>query len=123
MSVIYGVGCDLCEVDRIKSSAERERFLERAFSKEERLRFDGMKNPFMSMAGAWAAKEAFAKSLGTGVRDFSLDEITVSHDELGAPFFKFEGNALKAAQGLKLHLSISHTKNYAQAFCIACREE
>jgi holo-[acyl-carrier protein] synthase len=112
-------GCDLVEIARIKKAAERESFCRRAFSEEERERFAQMNSPFESMAGAWAAKEAFAKSLGTGVRGFSLDEITVAHDELGAPFFKLSGCAAAAAKGYEFSLSISHTKEYAQAFCIA----
>ncbi|MCD8094767.1 MAG: holo-ACP synthase [Ruminococcus sp.] len=121
--MIYSVGCDIIEVARIKKSAESESFMCRAFSAEEIERFSLTPHPAQSMAGAWAAKEAFAKSLKTGVRGFSLDEITIAHDELGAPYFKLSGNAKKAAEGLELHLSISHTKEYAQAFCIACRKE
>jgi holo-[acyl-carrier protein] synthase len=119
----YAVGCDLVEVARIKKAAERESFCRHAFSKEEMLRFSNMKFPYESMAGVWAAKEAFAKALGTGVRGFSLNEITVAHDELGAPFFKLVGRTADAAAELEFSLSISHTKDYAQAFCIACRKE
>lgn len=117
----YAAGCDLVEVARIKKAAEREGFCRRAFSEEEMLRFSEMKYPYESMAGAWAAKEAFAKALRTGVRGFSLNEITVAHDELGAPFFKLSGQAAAAAEGMGFSISISHTKDYAQAFCIAYR--
>jgi holo-[acyl-carrier protein] synthase len=119
----YAVGCDLVEVARIKKAAESSGFCRRAFSEEEMRRFSDMSAPYQSMAGAWAAKEAFAKALGTGVRGFSLSEITVAHNELGAPFFKFAGKAEEIARGLELSLSISHTKEYAQAVCIACGKE
>ncbi len=120
---IYGIGCDLVEVDRIKKASERESFIQHAFSKREIERFNSMNAPAQSMAAAWAAKEAFSKALHTGVRGFSLTEITISHDQLGAPFYELEGMALKAAKGLDLQLSLSHTKEYAQAFCVACTKE
>lgn len=119
----YFAGCDLVKVARIRKAAERESFLRRAFSSEELRRFSSMKNPYMSMSGAWAAKEAFSKAIGTGVRDFSLNEITVAHTELGAPYFIFSGNALSVSVGWEFSLSISHTAEYAQAFVIACRKE
>ena len=84
----YRVGCDLQEVERVKNAAQRDSFCRRAFSDEERRRFSQMKDPYQSMAGTWAAKEAFAKALGTGVRGFSLNEITVAHDELGSPYLR-----------------------------------
>lgn len=117
--MIVGIGCDIVEVARIKKAAERECFLRRAFSHEELEKFSKLSNRYEHMAGAWAAKEAFAKALGTGVSGFSLDEITVAHNKLGAPFFKLYGSALAAAEGLTLHVSISHIKDYAQAFCVA----
>ena len=67
------------------------------------------------MAGAWAAKEAFSKALHTGVTGFSLDEITVMHGENGEPYLLLSGNAAKAAEGLTVHISISHIKEFAQA--------
>lgn len=119
----YTVGCDIVEVERIKKASLNSGFCRRAFSADENLRFSEMKYPYMSMAGAWAAKEAFGKALGTGISGFSLNEITIEHDEKGAPFYTFSGNALKAAEGLTFSLSISHTKQYAQAVCIACRKD
>lgn len=119
----YRVGCDLQEVERVKNAAQRDSFCRRAFSDEERRRFSQMKDPYQSMAGTWAAKEAFAKALGTGVRGFSLNEITVAHDELGAPFLKLEGAAAQAAAGLEFSISISHTREMAQAVCIAERSD
>jgi holo-[acyl-carrier protein] synthase len=118
----YTVGCDITEVARIKKAAENEKFLRRVFSSEEIAQFEKKPSPYESMAGAWAAKEAFAKSLGTGVRGFGLNEITVAHDELGAPFFKLTGSAAVIAAGLEFSLSISHTKTIAQAVCIAQRK-
>lgn len=119
MSSISGVGCDLIEVARVRRAASRESFCRRAFSTEEMEFFSLFKDPAQEMAGVWAVKEAFSKSIGTGVRGFSLNEITVAHDELGAPYLKLVGNAKKCAGDRTFHISISHTKEYAQAFCVA----
>ncbi|MCR5142425.1 MAG: holo-ACP synthase [Ruminococcus sp.] len=117
--MIAGVGCDLIEVERVKRAASRESFCRRAFSAEEMEFFSQFRDPAQEMAGVWAVKEAFSKSIGTGVRGFSLNEITVAHDELGAPYLVLCGNAAKCAGDRRFHISISHTKEYAQAFCVA----
>ena len=56
------------------------------------------KNPFETMAGHWAVKEAFSKAVKTGVRDFSLNEISVLRDELGAPYLELTGKAKELAK-------------------------
>ncbi len=117
--MIAGIGCDLIEVARVRRAAARESFCRRAFSPEEREFFSQFNDPAQEMAGVWAVKEAFSKSIGTGVRGFSLNEITVAHDELGAPYLKLAGNALNCAGDRIFHITISHTKEYAQAFCVA----
>ena len=117
--MIAGIGCDLIEVARIRRAAGRESFCRRAFSAAEMEFFSRFRDPGQEMAGVWAAKEAFSKSLGTGIRGFSLNEITISHDELGAPLLVLTGNALKCAEGRRFHISITHTKEYAEAICIA----
>lgn len=116
--MIYGIGCDIIEVERVKNAAGRDSFRRRAFSAAELERFDKMNAPWQSMAGAWAAKEAFSKALHTGVSGFSLDEITVMHGENGEPYLLLSGNAAKAAEGLTVHISISHIKEFAQAYCV-----
>ncbi len=116
--MIYGIGCDLTEVARMKKAAERESFLKRAFSQAELDRFAMFRDPSESMAGAWAAKEAFSKALHTGVTGFSLTEVSVLHRDNGEPYLSLSGNAAKLAEGLKVHISISHEHEYAQAFCV-----
>ncbi len=116
--MIYGIGCDIAEVARMKRAAERESFMKRAFSAAERERFSRLRVPYESMAGAWAAKEAFGKALHTGILGFTLDEVSVLHRENGEPYLELTGNAAKAAEGLTIHISISHEHEYAQAFCV-----
>ena len=80
---------------------------------------------YESYAGAFCAKEAFAKALGTGVRGFSLCEVQILHDEYGAPNFSLSGNAQKIAteKGLEFSLSITHTDTIAMASVIAYSKE
>lgn len=116
--MIYGIGCDIAEVARIRKASERESFLRRVFSESELAAFAKLKDPCESMAGAWAAKEAFSKALHTGVRGFELTDISVLHDKLGAPYLELCGSAKMAAKALKVHISISHTHEYAVAYCV-----
>lgn len=121
----FSVGTDLAEVARIRKSCERASFVERVYSAAERAYFDTKRDPAESMAGSWAAKEAFGKSLGTGVRGFELTEVSVARDELGCPRLELTGNAAKIAEerGLEFSVSITHTKEYASAVVIAFPKE
>jgi holo-[acyl-carrier protein] synthase len=118
--MIY-TGIDLVEIDRIKRSIKNPRFLSRVFSPQE-LKFFAQRsfNP-STIAANFCAKEAFAKALGTGIRGFSLNEISVLRDRMGAPYILLTGKAreLITARGLKLSISVSHTKNYATAVLVA----
>ena len=115
------VGIDLIEINRLKKSSESEHFMKRVFSEKERAFFCLKSNPFPSMAGNWAVKEAFSKALGTGVRGFSLNEISVLRNDLGSPYIELEGNALEIAKSrnLEFSVSITHTNGWAEAVVIA----
>lgn len=121
----FSVGTDLAEVARIRKSCESERFLNRVYSQTELAYFKTKRDPSESMAGSWAAKEAFGKSLGTGVRGFELTEVSVVRDELGCPHLELTGNAAEIAEklGLEFSVSITHTKEYASATVIAFPKE
>lgn len=116
---MYTVGIDIVDIERIEKSASNGRFLSRVFSKKELDFFSAKKNPFPSMAGSWAAKEAFSKSLGTGLNGFSLNEVSVMRDENGKPFLELSGKALEIAKDLSFSVSISHTAALATAVVIA----
>ncbi len=117
-------GIDLVEVARVRKSVENPRFLSRYFSEGERAIFAQKPNAHQTVAAHFAAKEAFAKALGTGVRGFALCEIEILRNELGAPFFVFSGGALALVQkmGYRFSLSITHTREYAAAVVTAYRE-
>lgn len=117
-------GIDLTEIERIKKSTENPRFTARVFSAKEQEYFASKKNPYPSMAAAFAAKEAFSKALGTGIREFALNEVSVEHNSLGAPFFTFTGSAAEIVRRRKLtfSLSLTHTDTVAAAFVVATEE-
>ena len=70
-------------------------------------------------AARFAAKEAFSKALGTGINGFSLTEIEIAENEKGKPYFILSGRAEKLAEGLTLHLSMSHERDAAVAMVVA----
>ena len=114
-------GIDLTEIERIKKSCQNPRFIARVFSAKEQEYFASKRNPYPSMAAAFEAKEAFSKALGTGIRGFELNEVSVEHDPLGAPFFTFTGHAAEIVRQRKLSfsLSLTHTDTVAAAFVVA----
>jgi holo-[acyl-carrier protein] synthase len=77
-----------------------------------------------TIAASYAAKEAFSKAMGTGVRGFSLAEVSVLRDSLGAPYFALSGRAarLAAERGLCFSVSLTHTDELAAAFVVAWQE-
>lgn len=117
------IGTDIVEISRVKKSIERPRFLEKYFSEEERRLFALRGNNPETIAGRFCVKEAFSKALGTGVRDFSLDEVSTLSDELGAPHITVTGRAEALLRGRKTAVSISHTKEYATAVVLIYGED
>ena len=85
--MIYGIGTDLIRVDRIASGVARHphRFAERLLHPEELRQYAASKRATNFLAKAWAAKEAFGKALGTGVRGYANPEVGVVRGELGRP--------------------------------------
>ncbi len=125
--MIAGVGLDLCEISRMEKLLSDGRFLARFFAVEEQgyIQSKG-KGAAQTMAGIYAAKEALAKALGSGIVSGELADICVLHDGQGAPYYALRGSyAILARQkGVSsLHLSISHEGNMAAAVCVAEREK
>ncbi|MBM6921296.1 holo-ACP synthase [Phocea massiliensis] len=116
--MIAGVGIDCVQIVAIEKSLASPRFVERFFGKEEQLLFVGAHRT-ERIAAHFAAKEAFSKAMGSGVRGFLLCEVEVLRDELGAPYLKLSGNAQTLAAGKRLFVSLSHTSESAQAIVIA----
>ena len=116
---IYGIGIDLCEVQRVERSLGKHGglFADKILHPNEKAIFDAHRFPARFLAKRFAAKEAFAKALGTGIAEgVSLAEIEVRNDELGKPFLSLHGKTLaKLAQlgEVTVHLSISDEKQHA----------
>jgi holo-[acyl-carrier protein] synthase len=125
--MIFGVGTDIVSVARMAEFRRRhgERALERVLALQERERCLANAHPDRFLAKRFAAKEALAKALGTGIRPPVLfTAMVVVNDELGKPCFEF-GTELAAfidERGLTAHLSISDEHDYAVAFVVLDRQ-
>lgn len=116
-------GVDAVEIARVQKAMERPGFLARFFAGEELAYFESRKMPPQTVAGHFAAKEAFSKAMGTGISGFELREAAVIHDEKGRPEYRLTGGAAKLAEGWRLSLSITHTADTAIAFAVAWKED
>ena len=122
---VIGIGVDIVDNSRIKKSILNKSFLYRVFTNDEILISKNIKNKVNYFAKRFAAKEAFAKSLGTGFRnDFNFKDISVINDKLGKPSFfisKKIKNMIKKKfkiNTFNFFLSISDEKKYSIAFVI-----
>ena len=116
--MLTGVGCDLIEIERVEKACEKEAFLLRVYTEEERRQADGRVSV---LAGTFAVKEAVAKVLGTGFRTFMPKDVEVLRDELGKPYVTLHGNARNVADEKKIkriEVSISDTKEFVMAFAV-----
>ena len=114
-------GIDLLEIDRLEGALERhgERFLARIYTRAEQELCAGNT---ASLAARFAAKEATAKALGTGLGIVAWNEIEILRDDSGAPVLHLSGKALAQAENLGLRewaISLSHTHEYAIASVVA----
>jgi holo-[acyl-carrier protein] synthase len=119
--MIVGSGIDLAEIGRIKQSIDRygSRFLNRIFTSAEQAYCLRTRNSAESFAARFAAKEAGAKALGTGIsQGVNWLEIEVVRQPGGRPTLKLYGRAAQFAQRLgvaHVALSITHTTGLAMA--------
>ncbi len=122
--MIAGVGIDLCEISRMEKLLSDGRFLARFFSVAEQEYIHGKgKSAAQTMAGIFAAKEAFTKSLGVGIAA-DIRDISVLHDANGAPYYSLSGDYARFAEERHItsfFLSITHEGNMAAAVCVAER--
>lgn len=121
--LLAGIGVDLCAVSRMERALERPGFLTRVFTPQERAYLDEKgRGRAQSAAAMFAAKEAVAKALGTGMSGgVCFDRIEVTHDALGAPGVRLYGAAqerLVALGGGRVLLSLSHEGDMAIAFAV-----
>lgn len=120
--MILGIGIDIVEVSRLREGNIPRGFLKRILHPDEyRYIMESGEDPASSAAARFAAKEAFAKALGTGIRGFSLRDVKIAHDPDGRPVLELEAGALRLFQqkgGKRLHVSVSHERHWASAVVI-----
>ena len=122
--MIYGIGTDLVNIERVKKilSKNREGFIKRVLSEHEQALFANKADSAAYCAKRFAAKEAFAKALGTGIgRVVSFQDLTIRNTENGKPHF-IPSEKLRqylVEKNIKqAHLSISDESQNAIAFVV-----
>ena len=120
-----GVGVDIVKNKRIQSSLKNRNFIDRTFSKTEILISKKFENKTNYFSKRFAAKEAFAKALGTGFRQgLNFKDIQILNNKLGKPYYLINSKIKslikkkKKVQKFDLFLSISDEKEYSVAFTI-----
>lgn len=122
--MIYGIGTDLLAIKRIERAYKRhpKRFVEKLLSETEKKHFNKTSRPVNYLAKRWAAKEAFAKACGTGIRSPVLfPAISLVNDPLGKPDLTVNSELeawLKARKINQKHLSLSDEEGLIIAFVI-----
>ena len=121
--MIFGIGTDLIEVERIAEKMEKKAgFKELVFSADEIIYCETRTFKYEHYAARFAAKEAFLKALGTGWRSgTAFKEIEIYNDKEGKPEFRFHGITSTTVADLKLKkifVSLSHLKTMACAMVI-----
>jgi len=121
---IAGVGTDLSRTSRFERFLRegKEALLQRLFTEGERNYALGKRQPAPHLAARFAAKEAFLKALGIGLREgITWHDMEVVPDELGAPSLVLSGRAQEIASTrhiIRVHLSYSHDGDYSVATVI-----
>lgn len=122
--MILGLGTDIVEIQRF-DRANIERMAERILTVTEQVTFQQHKQPIAFLAKRWAAKEAAAKALGTGIAaGVTFQDFTIENDQNGKPELTLSGQAkllLQAKAGEQViycHISLSDEKHYATATVI-----
>ena len=122
---IVGIGVDIIENKRIKNSLKNLKFKKRIYSNKELAQSSLSKNKVGFFSKRFAAKEAFAKALGTGFRDnLNFKDIEIINDKKGKPYYLKSKKISKIIhknfniKKYKCFLSISDEKDYSTAFTI-----
>jgi holo-[acyl-carrier protein] synthase len=122
--VITGIGTDIVYINRVKKVLDRygERFVNRILTPEERVRFEKTKAKANHLAKRFAAKEAFSKAIGTGIRSpFRWHSVTVARDPKGKPILKPDAQMsayLSRAGVTHFHVSLTDDTDIAMAFVV-----
>ena len=122
--MVKAIGTDIVKIERIAAAVERggDRFVQRILTPFEQQQYAGKGNSVSYLAKRFAAKEAAAKALGTGIgRGISWQHMQIENDENGAPILVLTGPAAERQKQLdarKVHLSIADEQDQALAFVV-----
>ena len=122
--MIFGVGTDIVEVARVEAALAEfgDAFAKRILHEKELAEFEASHIKPRFLAKRFAAKEAFSKAIGTGIRGaVSFQNIRVTHDDMGKPLLELsaEIQALMQEKNISAtHVSVSDEKNLAAAFVV-----
>lgn len=122
--MVMGIGVDIIEIQRIEEAMRSPRFLEEYFSARERELFAQRHHSVNCVAANFAAKEAFAKAIGIGIRGFRISQVEVLRNATGMPYLVLSGKVKELADQFGasyFFVSLSHSKKDAIAFVIAQR--
>ncbi|MCP4140501.1 MAG: holo-[acyl-carrier-protein] synthase [Chloroflexi bacterium] len=120
--MIIGIGVDLISIEKIAESVNSEAFKRKVFTPDEIESCESVANAAERYAGKFAAKEAFMKAIGKGIRqEVWFTQIEVLNHESGAPYLRVNGEAEKTSLALgveEMHISISHAEGMAVAMVL-----
>jgi len=125
--VLKGIGIDIIEVERVWRAYRRrpDKFLKRFFTLREQKALLLRQHPAASLAARFAAKEAVAKALGTGIGKVAWTELEIMNKAEGGPSVLLSGRAAEIAskKGIShIHISLAHEKSFAVACAVALGE-
>lgn len=111
------IGTDIIEIKRIEKSMRNPNFLKYVFGSDECIMFEKKGFKSETIAANFCGKEAFFKSIGTGIRGFGLKNVQILRNDMGKPYFKFSGKILEEIEknNYNFSVSLSHSKDYAIA--------
>lgn len=120
--MVFGIGVDITAVKRFEKWVNSPDMIERFFNEKEIKSGKSLSAVCQHYAVRFAAKEAFSKALGTGISGFNLKDVYITNDEFGKPTINVQNSAEEIlknrCQNYKLHVSLSHEKEYAIAYVI-----
>ena len=122
--MIFGIGTDIVEINRIETMTSLDKFASKILSHNEKEFYDSLTNQkqILYISKQFAAKEAIAKAIGTGIRnDTHFKNIEILRDKNGAPIFNALNKLEKIISDLgitKTHVSLADERDYAIAIVI-----
>ncbi|WP_191013688.1 holo-ACP synthase [Treponema zioleckii] len=129
--MIFGIGTDISKVSRFEKWVKNPVLIKRFFNAQEIVQTDENSEENLPRitalcehyAGRFSAKEAFCKALGTGFTGLELGDFFVKNDKFGKPYLELGEKTKKivrerVGENYRIHLSISHEKEFAIAFVV-----